>query len=133
QALKDKSIKSDDAAVTGTKAKMAEYLGDAVQGKARDDVLEAASLIYYGMQAEGSADVDRAVRLAIGGDVIERNGRKMPIPAGIDKDKFEDAAAAAASKALEGKPVVDGGKSIPAAKFLEDMPSAILEPVGRSA
>lgn len=130
-ALKDKSIKADSAAVTGTKAQAAAYLGDAIQGKAREDVLEAASLIFYGMQSEGSADIGRAVRLAIGGDIIERGGKMIPIPAGIDADKFEGAAAAAASKAIGGKPVVVGGRSIPAAEFLAGLPSASLEPVGR--
>lgn len=131
-AIKDKSIKADSAAVTGTKAQMATYIGDAIQGKARDDVLEAASLIFYGIQSEGGgSDVGRAVRLAIGGDIIERAGRMIPIPAGIEPDKLESAAALAASRAAGGKPVVIGGKAVPAAEFLKGLPLAALEPVGR--
>ena len=132
QAVKDKVVRTVEE--SDTRKDMAEFLGDSIQGKARDDVLDAAILIRYGLESEGSnSEPDRAMRLAIGGDVIERNGRKMPIPAGIDPDKFEETAAAAASKVLAGKPVFIGGKSVPAAQFLESMPSAILEPVGRGA
>jgi len=131
QAIKDKSIKADSAAVTGTKAQMASYLGDALTGKARDDVLEAAGLIYYGMQSEGGgADYGRAVRMAIGGDVIDRGGKKLPIPAGVAQKDFESAVATSAKQKVGDKPVIVNGKQLPAAEFLSGLPSAGLEPVG---
>jgi hypothetical protein len=131
QALKDKSIKSDSAAVTGAKAQAAAYLGDALTGKARDDVLEAATLISYGMQSEGQgSDMPRAVRMALGGDVIDRGGRKIPIPAGLEAKDFEAAVSTAARRVVGDKPVIVGGKSMPAADFLQGLPGAALEPVG---
>ena len=38
-------------------------------------------MIYHGMQAEGGGDVKRAVRLALGGPVLEYNGKKVAAPA----------------------------------------------------
>jgi hypothetical protein len=130
QAIKDKGVKLDSSAVTGTRARAAEYLGDAVQGKAREDVLDTAALIFAGMEAEGSGDINRAVRLAVGGDVIERNGKKIPIPAGIDPDKFEAAVQGTARRAVGTGQVYVSGKAMDAETFLKALPGADLQPVG---
>jgi hypothetical protein len=130
QAIKDKGVKLDSSAVTGVRARAAEYLGDALQGKAREDVLDTAGLIFAGMEAEGSGDINRAVRMAVGGDVIERNGRKLPIPAGVDPDKFEAAVQSSARKAVGTGKVYLGGKPMEAAAFVQALPGAELEPVG---
>ena len=130
QAIKDKTVKIDSETETGTRASAAEYLGDALQGQAREDVLDAAQYINAGLQAEGRDDIERAVRLAVGGDVIKRNGRKIPIPAGVDEDKFDDALEAAARRAVGAGPVYIGTKPMPGAQFLQALPGAQLEPVG---
>jgi hypothetical protein len=57
-------------------------------------VKDAAYYIAAGLAQEnggnlGSADIKRAIRLAVGGDIVERNGKKLPIPAGMDADDFE--------------------------------------------
>jgi hypothetical protein len=130
QAIKDKGVKLDSSAVTGTRARAAEYLGDALQGKARDDVLDAASLIFAGQEAEGSGDIRRAVRLAIGGDVVERNGRKLPIPSGVAPEKFDQALTSAARRTVGTGKVYVSGKPMEAEQFLQALPGAQLEPVG---
>lgn len=130
QAIKDKGVKLDSSAVTGTRARAAEYLGDALQGKARDDVLDAAALIFAGQEAEGSGDIRRAVRLAIGGDVVERNGRKLPIPAGVEPDKFDQALTSSARRTVGTSKVYVSGKPMEAEQFLQALPGAQLEPVG---
>ena len=93
-------------------------------------MLDAAQYINAGLQAEGRDDIERAVRLAVGGDVIKRNGRKIPIPAGVDEDKFDDALEAAARRAVGAGPVYIGTKPMPGAQFLQALPGAQLEPVG---
>jgi hypothetical protein len=130
QAIKDKGVKLDSSAVTGTRARAAEYLGDALQGKAREDVLDAAALIFAGQEAEGSGDIRRAVRLAIGGDVVERNGRKLPIPAGVEPDKFDQALTSSARRTVGTSKVYVSGKPMEAEQFLQALPGAQLEPVG---
>jgi hypothetical protein len=130
QAIKDKGVKPDNSAVTGTRARASEYLGDALQGKAREDVLDTAFYIYAGMEAEGSGDINRAVRLAVGGDIIERNGRKLPIPAGVNEDTFETAVTTSARRAIGSGKVFVGGKAMEADAFMKALPSADLQPVG---
>lgn len=131
QAVRDKSIKPDATAVTGSKATAAAYLGEAVTGKARDDVLEAATLIYHGMQAEGSdANIERAVRMAVGGPIVQFNGKKMPAPAQFDQATFTTAVQSTAKAALSGQPVYVNGKEIAADAFLNALPTTDLQPVG---
>lgn len=132
QAIKDKTIKADSVAVTGTKAKAAEYLGTAVTGKARDDVLEAATMIYHGMQAEGNgADVERAVRMALGGPVLEHNGKKVAASARFDQSTFEAAVKTTAAAAVGGGTVLIGGREYPGEAFLAALPSSDLQAVGQ--
>lgn len=131
QAIKDKGVKPDNVALTGTRAQLAAYLGDALTGKAREDVIDAASMIFYGLQSEGTGpDARQAVRLALGGDVIERGGRKLPIPSSIDKKDFETAVATSAKRLIGDQPVIVSGKQMPAADFLKALPAAGLESVG---
>ena len=55
---------------------------------------EAALLIAHGLSAEAGGqlrekDLDRAVGFAIGGTIVEHNGRKVPLPAGVDEDMLD--------------------------------------------
>lgn len=131
QAIKDKSVKPDSMAVTGTKATAAEYLGTAVTGKQREDVLEAATMIYHGMQAEGGGDVKRAVRMALGGPVLEYNGKKVAAPAQFENESaFTDAVQTTAKAAAGGAPVYIGGREYPSEAFLSALPKSDLQAVG---
>jgi hypothetical protein len=132
QAVKDKGVKPDSAAVTGTKARAAEYLGNSLTGKARDDVLDAAVMIYNGMQAEGSgADPERAVRLALGGPVVEYNGKKMPAPAQFNQENFGAAVQKTAADTVGSNPVYVSGREVAPEAFLKALPSTDLQAVGQ--
>lgn len=131
QAVKDKSIKADSTAVTGTKAQAAEYLGAALVGQQREDVLDAATMIYHGMQAEGSgADIERAVRMAIGGPIVNYNGKKLAAPAQFDQSTFEKAVQSTAQAKVGTDPVYIGGKEYPSEAFLKALPTTDLQAVG---
>lgn len=95
QAIKDGVVMKDDKKVTGWKATIAQQ----IEGAFPDERLagaakESAYYIAAGIAQENGGSVStnelkRAVKLAIGGDVIERNGKKLPIPAGMDAGDFE--------------------------------------------
>lgn len=134
QAMKDKGEKAQDAP-TKVRQLIADQLGDVLSGKTRDDVIEAASLIYMGMEAEGSGkDAKRALNLAAGGSVVKHNGRSIVMPAEMSIDVFRDRlgkikAESLASQAPGGM-VYQGGKAMSAREFLSTIPSATLEQAG---
>jgi hypothetical protein len=134
QAVKDKAVKEDNAAMVGVKAQASEVVGEALTGKTREDVIDAARYIYLAQQAEGSgADIRRAVRLAIGGDIIEHNGKRIPVPAGVtDMGAKVRAipAQAVASQTPDGKVYLPGSGPMAVADFMARLPDAVLEPVG---
>lgn len=94
-AIKDGTAMKDDKKVTGWKATIAQEIDGAFPDeRAATAVKEASYFIAAGIAAEnggsvGSSDLKRAVTLAIGGEIIERGGKKLPIPAGIDAGEFE--------------------------------------------
>ena len=126
QAIKDKLLKDDSEAVTGTRAMVAKELGDAMTGRDRDDLLDAAVRIYYGAHSEGqSINAERAIGLAVGGSVLEHNGRKVVIPAGINKTMLEKRLKSVSESEIEtqsGKTVRAGGVEIPVAEFVKAIP-----------
>lgn len=132
QAVKDKSIKLDNSAVTGVRAQASNYLGESLVGKNREDVLDAAQFIYLGKQAEGQGiSIEGAVRLAMHGDVVERNGKKVVIPAGVQADKFDEALTSSARRTVGTSKVYVSGKPMEAEQFLQALPGADLEPVSQ--
>jgi hypothetical protein len=136
QAVKDKAIKEDNAAMTGLKAQLTGYIGDALTGKAREDVVDAARLIYLGKQAEGTGlSVEGAVRLAVGGDIVEHNGRRIPVLPGVDEGGLRDrlrklSPATVLQQAPDGKVHLPGAAPISVDDFLSKLPDAQLEPAG---
>jgi hypothetical protein len=89
QALRDKAVKTDAAQATGWRAEIAAEIGDAYTNQEqRDAVIEAAFLIRAGLEAEGGGNNRQAVSLATGG-IVERNGRKVPLPYGITANDFD--------------------------------------------
>ena len=136
QAIKDKSIKEDSAAITGLRAQMAAEIGDALTGKAREDVIEAARLLYLGQQAGSlSPSVKGAVRLALGGDLIDYNGKRIPAPPDFDENRMRTSLTSYPTDALQrqapdGMVYLPGGKTLPVAEFASRLPDAQLEPAG---
>jgi hypothetical protein len=96
-----------------------------------DQTREAALLIAHGIASEGggrltSDDLERSVRLAVGGSIAEHNGRRIPLPAGVDADALDKrlrsiTAAELTAQAPEGT-VRAGGVAMPLAVFAESLP-----------
>lgn len=131
QALKDKAAK-----ITPEDTKdIAAAVGESLSGKAREDVIEAASLILAAQQVEGGANAKRAVRLAVGGDIIDHNGARIPIGGGMTPSEFKakvaaTPAAAVQAQATDGQ-ILAGGQPVPMAQFMADLPDAQLQPAGQ--
>lgn len=131
QALKDKAIKEDNAAITGVRARIASEYGNAVSGPARETLIDAALMIYYGKQAEGGGaiSIPGAVALASGG-VAERNGRKFVLPYGVPANEFEKKLQQMNSGAVAGQlpdgQVYVGQTPMSADDFVKNLPKAAL-------
>ena len=137
QAEKDKIPESRGADMQATMENIQKAVGDSLPGRVREDVIESARLIYLGKKAEGERVTPLgAVHLALGGPLIEHNGRRIPVPAGVD--------AYTLMAQLEGYPAEDigrqaadgwvsfpGGRPMGVPEFLAALPTADLEPVGR--
>jgi hypothetical protein len=131
-AIKDGAVMKDDKKVTGWKATIAQQVDGALPDeRAASAVKESAYYIAAGIAAEkggsvGGDDIARAVRLAVGGSIIERNGKKLPIPAGMDDSEFENRlknvpASDIMKQAPEGKVRV-GGTEMNVADFTTTVP-----------
>lgn len=131
-AIKDGLVMKDDKKVTGWKATIASEL----DGAFPDDRLsrsakESAYYIAAGLANENggsvsTSDIKRAVTLAIGGSIIERNGKKLPIPAEMEASDFEQRiknipASDIVKQAPDGNVMV-GGVSMPVADFAASVP-----------
>ena len=133
QAVKDRSINLENQSVVGIRSQVATEIGDAyTNDEVRQAMIEASIYAYYGLQAEGSADMSRAVRLATGG-IVERAGKKLPLPYGMAEEEFDRklrAVTAADLKLPDGKVYVDG-KPMEAAEFVKQVPAAVLVHAGQ--
>jgi hypothetical protein len=129
-AMKDGVVMKDDKKVTGWKASIATAVDGAFPDeRASGAVKEAAYLIAAGIAAEnggsvGSSDIERAVRIAVGGKIIERNGKKLPVPAGIDdfEDSIRNVPVSDIVKQAPSGTVIAGGAEIPVADFAKSIP-----------
>lgn len=108
------------------------FPSDQAAGQFRD----AAELIMHGIAAEQGGrltrdDMDRAMRLALGGSLVEHNGRKIPLPAGIDSDALEKRLRTMTPGEIDapGGMVRAGGMAIPVADFVSKLPGQQLMPV----
>lgn len=129
-----KGAKSPDATVGQWSAEFADSLSDVFPNQqTADNVREAAILISHGIAAEqggelSKADRERALRLAVGGPVVEHNGRKIPLPAGVDEDGLAKRLRAVTAADLKTDTVRAGGVAMPAADFLKTLPGLPLMP-----
>lgn len=121
------------------KAQIAEQINTIpmVDERAAQSVKDAAYYITLSMaQEEGSvsgSDIDRAIRLAIGGNVIDRNGKNLPIPANMDGGEFEKRLSAITANDIArqapGGKVRAAGVEIDANTFAASLPGQELSPV----
>lgn len=133
QAIKDGAILKDDKKVTGWKARIAKAVDGAFPDqRAADAVKEAAYLIAAGIAQENGGsvsgdEIERSVRLAVGGDIIERsNGQRLPIPAqmkaGTFEDKLRSIPADSIARQAPGGKVRVGGAEMDASEFAKSIP-----------
>lgn len=139
-AIKDGAVMKDDKKVTGWRATIASELdGVFPDERATTAAKESAYYIAAGIAAENggsvsSDDLQRAVRLAVGGSIVQRNGKKLAIPAGMDSGEFENKLrnlppSAIARQATDGKVRVNG-VDMPAAEFAASIPGQELLSAG---
>lgn len=131
-AIKDGTAMKDDKKVTGWKATIAGEIDGAFPNeKAATAVKEAAYYIAAGMAAENggtvsTSNIRQAVTLAVGGSIIERNGKKLPIPAEMEADDFEKRIKSVSPETIikqapEGRVRV-GGAEMSAQEFAASIP-----------
>lgn len=127
-----------DAVRQQSRATMLKYLdGDkpesaSLTGQARQDILDTALYIDAGFD---KSDPERAVRLALGGTPTDHNGKRIPLPAGVDIDQFRTRlrqypVADLAKQAPDGYVVQAGARPMGVPEFLANLPQAVLEPAG---
>lgn len=134
-AIRDKVVKVDAAAESGWRAQIAEAVGDAYANERQAaDVREAAYLITAGIASEGNVDPRRAVRLAARGEIVEFNGKKVPLPAGMSRGDLEDRMRSVTPDALKSQAadgqVMVGGQRMPLQTFVQALPDAQLISAG---
>lgn len=135
-AIKDKAVKVDAAAESGWRGKIAKMVDGAYANERQAaDVREAAYLITAGMASEGSVEPARAVRLAAGGDIIEHNGKNIPIPAGVTQGDLEDRLRSLKpqdfASQTPGGVVRIGGQEATVDAFVKALPDAQLISIGK--
>lgn len=138
QALKDKLNIKNSFGITRNdlQADIAKTVDGAFGNEqAAQAVKDAAYYIAAGIAAENggnasSDDIKRAVRLAVGGDIIERNGKKLPIPGGMDAGEFDQRLKTSAKSVANLGSVRVGGVEMKADEFAASIPGQDLMPVG---
>lgn len=95
-----------------------------------DAYRDAAEFIMHGIAAENAGrlstrDMERAVELATGGKIVDRNGRKIALPAGVDEDMLDKRLRSVTRdellKQAPGGTVRAGGQEV----FLEDFAKSL--------
>ena len=136
QVASDKGVKEEKGAEFGVRASIAKYVGEMLPGQLREDVIDAARFISLAKQSEGSTiSAEGAVHLALGGPVVEFNGRRIPAPPGMDGPKLQERLMrypeqAISAQAPDGYVYLPGGRPMGVPEFLAALPQAELEPAG---
>ncbi len=143
QAKKDgtstKGLKEPELKASRWSAHIAGELGGLFPSqKVTDEMAQAGTLIAHGLASETAGqlskdDLDRSVRLAIGGTIVEHNGKRLPLPAGVDEGALEKrlrtvTAGELVSQAPEGV-VRAGGVPMPLDEFVKTLPGQQLLPL----
>lgn len=148
QAQKDGTSTKNEKAAAVKPAQWSRALATELEGvfpvqTLTDNTRDAALLIAHGIAAEqggelSERDLKRAVGLAVGGNIVEYNGRRIPLPAGVDEDALrkrlgsvtvEEIARQAFVPRADGQPqdlskltVRAGGVAVPVAEFVRSLP-----------
>lgn len=123
QAMKDKSVKEDNAAVTGMRATIAAKIGDAYPNEEqRQTMIDAAIYAEYGSMADGQFKSD-GVTLVTGG-IVERGGAKVPLPYGWSADQFDQRLRHLSPVDIKTGTVVVDNVRMSAYDFLAKLPDA---------
>lgn len=140
--LKGQQAKLDGTSTKGEKAadikpaQWSAHLATALEGvfptqSQTDQAREAALLIAHGLAAEAGGqlrdrDLTRAKNLAVGGTVIEHNGRNLPLPEGVDEDMLDKRLRAIGTdellKQAPGGKVLAGGVPMPVSELAMKLP-----------
>lgn len=140
EAIKGKTIKEERAAVDGWRGQINTQLSEVFPNPQQAEMYgEAARLILAGLVAEGasgsSSDAKQAVRLAIGGSLVDHNGARIPVPAGLDaqdvRRRTESLTPADLAPQLPDGRVYVNRVPMDAAAFLAGLPDAKLQYAGR--
>lgn len=135
-AINNKVVKVEAVAVSGWRGQISKLVDGAYANERQAaDVREAAYLITAGMAAEGDFDPARAVRLAAGGDIIEHNGKNIPIPAGVTQRDLENRLSSLKpqdfASQTPGGVVRIGGQEATVDAFVKALPDAQLISIGK--
>ena len=140
EALKNKTVKADEAAEMGWTASIWDHLGKIRMAPEQAQLTaDAAKFILAGRMAEGSnatpKEIEWAVNLALGGRMTERNGTTFVLPPGVGAGDFSlrlrtYPAGEVASQLPDGKVYVRG-QPMELQQFLNALPSAALVQAGR--
>lgn len=130
-AIKDGAVMKDDKKVTGWRSTISTELDGVFRNeKMSAAAKDAAYYIVAGIAAEegGTAsggDIKRAVQMAIGGNIIEHNGVRIPTNGDMSEDDFasrlKSVPVESISAQTDGKVLV-GGVEVPAEEFHKAIP-----------
>ena len=140
-SIKDGAVMKDDKKVTGWKATIAKELDGLFPNEvAAQAAKDSAYYIAAGLAAENGGsvsgdDIQRSVRLAIDGSIIERNGKRLPVPAGWSSSDLENGLrnvpTSAVIKQAPGGKVRVGGAEMSADEFITSLPGQELMYAGQ--
>lgn len=132
QAIKDGTVMKDDKKVTGWRGTIAGLIDGAFPNEQLSSATkDAAYYIAAGIAQENggavsSNDLKRAVRIAVGGDIVTRNEQKLPIPAQMTLSQFNEALTKIpADSIIQQAPdsvVRAGGVEVPVLDFVKSIP-----------
>lgn len=130
-AIADKTIKPEKGAEFGWQAEIAKQIEGAYPNQQQAEAVKhAAYLITAGMATESSPDVGRAVRLAVGGSIVDVNGRRIPVQPGVDEGTVRDRLKAITANDLKQQApdgsVNVGGSNISLDQFVSGLKDAKL-------
>lgn len=136
QAIKDRTVKVETMAVDGWRSSIAKEIDGAYSNqKQADDVKEAAFLIMAGLESERSGrSYKEAVWLAARGRIVEHNGKRIPLPAGVTQDdldtKLRSLTPQNFAAQAPGGEVRVGGQAVPLETFVQALPESQLVHAG---
>ena len=143
QAAKDGTSTKNNGAADVKPAQWKRFMTTELEGvfpsqPLSDGTRDAAVYIAHGIAAENGGDLSeddmtRAVRLAVGGAIVEHNGRRIPLPAGIDQDMLGKRLRSIQPAEIEqqaGQSVRAAGVEVPVAEFVKALPGAELTYAG---